>query len=89
MDWKPERSSGATVALGGRGWFSSCVFSAAFPVYVGTMGLATCSVMETVRQESRELAGGLRRRDPSLIEQLIQQYHYRLFRYLLMLTGNR
>jgi RNA polymerase sigma-70 factor (ECF subfamily) len=45
--------------------------------------------METVQQEGRELAGRLRRRDPSLLEPLIQQYHYRLFRYLLMLTGNR
>ena len=53
------------------------------------MGLATYWVMKTVEQEDRDLAGGLRRRDPSLIEHLIQQYHYRLFRYLLMLTGSR
>jgi RNA polymerase sigma-70 factor (ECF subfamily) len=45
--------------------------------------------MNTVEQVAGELARGLRRRDPALIENLIQQYHYRLFRYLLMLTGSR
>ena len=53
------------------------------------MGLATCWFMRTIEQEAEEVARGLRRRDPSLIDSLIQQYHYRLFRYLLMLTGSR
>ena len=53
------------------------------------MGLATSWVMNTVEQEAGEVARGLRRRDPSLIDDLIQQYHYRLFRYLLMFTGSR
>ena len=53
------------------------------------MGLATCWFMNTVEQEAGEVARGLRRRDPSLIDYLIQQYQYRLFRYLLMLTGSR
>jgi RNA polymerase sigma-70 factor (ECF subfamily) len=35
------------------------------------------------------VAAGLRRRDPELLDQLIEQYQYRLFRYLLYLTGNR
>ena len=35
------------------------------------------------------LAAGLRRRDPELLEALIAQYEYRLFRYLLCLTANR
>lgn len=39
--------------------------------------------------EAQELTRGLRRRDPDLLDQLIEQYHYRLFRYLLSLTGNR
>lgn len=42
-----------------------------------------------MQQEAQELARGLRRRDPDLLDRLIQQYHYRLFRYLLMLTGGR
>jgi RNA polymerase sigma-70 factor (ECF subfamily) len=45
--------------------------------------------MSTVEQEAGEVARGLRRRDPSLLDDLIQQYQYRLFRYLLMLTGSR
>jgi len=53
------------------------------------MGLATCWFMNTVEAEAREVARGLRRRDPTLIDYLIQQYQYRLFRYLLMLTGSR
>ncbi len=39
--------------------------------------------------EAQELTRRLRRRDPDLLDQLIEQYHYRLFRYLLSLTGNR
>jgi RNA polymerase sigma-70 factor (ECF subfamily) len=45
--------------------------------------------MNTVGQEAGELARGLRQRDPALLDHLIQQYHYRLFRYLLLLTGSR
>jgi len=45
--------------------------------------------MNSVEQEAGEVARGLRRRDPAVIDYLIQQYHYRLFRYLLMLTGSR
>jgi RNA polymerase sigma-70 factor, ECF subfamily len=36
-----------------------------------------------------DLAARLRRRDPELLELLIEQYEYRLFRYLLCLTSNR
>lgn len=36
-----------------------------------------------------DIAAGLRRRDPHLIEQLIELYQHRLFRYLLFLTGSR
>ena len=39
--------------------------------------------------QAQELTRGLRRRDPELLDQLIEQYHYRLFRYLVSLTGNR
>lgn len=39
--------------------------------------------------EAQELTRGLRRRDPDLLDRLIEKYHYRLFRYLLSLTGNR
>jgi RNA polymerase sigma-70 factor (ECF subfamily) len=45
--------------------------------------------MNAVEHEAGEVARGLRRRDPTLIDYLIQQYQYRLFRYLIILTGNR
>ena len=38
--------------------------------------------------ETKALARGLRRRDPDLLEALITQYEYRLYRYLLYLTGS-
>jgi RNA polymerase sigma-70 factor (ECF subfamily) len=39
--------------------------------------------------DKKSLALGLRRRDPELLDCLIEQYQYRLFRYLLYITGNR
>jgi len=42
-----------------------------------------------MEQENREIAHGLRRRDPDLLDELIARYQYRLPRYLLTLTGNR
>jgi RNA polymerase sigma-70 factor (ECF subfamily) len=38
---------------------------------------------------TKSLALGLKRRDPDLLDALIEQYQYRLFRYLLYITGNR
>src|SRR6266404_5686557 len=38
--------------------------------------------------DTKSLALGLRRRDPELLDRLIEQYQYRLFRYLLYITGN-
>ena len=43
----------------------------------------------SMEQEAQELVRGLRRRDPELLDRLIQQYHYRLLRYLCMLVGHR
>jgi RNA polymerase sigma-70 factor, ECF subfamily len=40
-------------------------------------------------QDSTEIAHGLRRRDPDLLDRLIEQYQHRLFRYLVSLTGHR
>lgn len=39
--------------------------------------------------ETRAVARGLRTRDPELLDTLITRYEYRLFRYLLYLTGSR
>ncbi len=38
--------------------------------------------------DRKALVRGLRRRDPELLDSLIEQYQYRLFRYLVYLTGN-
>lgn len=39
--------------------------------------------------DNKALAQGLRQRDPELLDRLIEQYQYRLFRYLLYLTSSR
>lgn len=39
--------------------------------------------------ENRAVAHGLRQRDPELLDQLIEQYQHRLFRYLAHLTSSR
>jgi RNA polymerase sigma-70 factor, ECF subfamily len=43
----------------------------------------------SMAQESTEIARGLRRRDPDLLDRLIEQYQHRLLRYLMYLTGRR
>lgn len=52
------------------------------------MYIVTSWPMEAIKQESSELRG-LKKGDPDLLESLINRYQYRLFRYLLSLTGNR
>lgn len=42
-----------------------------------------------MEHENAEIARGLRRRDPELLDRLIEQYQHRLLRYLLYLTGSR
>lgn len=44
------------------------------------------NAMET---EASAIARGLRRRDPDLLNRLIEQYQHRLLRYLVYLTRNR
>src|SRR5215470_16193471 len=42
-----------------------------------------------IEDEAKELARGLKQRDPDVLDRLIEQYQYRLFRYLVHLTGSR
>ena len=42
-----------------------------------------------MEDDAKELARGLKRRDPDVLDRLIEQYQYRLFRYLVHLTGSR
>ncbi len=44
------------------------------------------NVMES---DASAIARGLRRRDPDLLDRLIEQYQRRLLRYLIYLSGNR
>jgi RNA polymerase sigma-70 factor (ECF subfamily) len=46
------------------------------------------SLMVPMETEEAQIASGLRRRDPDLLDALIEQYQHRLLRYLLHLTGN-
>ena len=48
-----------------------------------------CLFVNSMEQETREIARGLRRRDPDLLDELIGRYQYRLPRYLWTLTGSR
>ena len=45
--------------------------------------------LNTMESEDSVIALGLRRRDPELLDSLIEQYQHRLLRYLVYLTGNR
>jgi RNA polymerase sigma-70 factor (ECF subfamily) len=54
-------------------------------MWLGSISLS--SVMTSA--DPRTLAEGLKRRDPELLDQLIEQYQFRLFRYLLYLTSHR
>jgi len=42
-----------------------------------------------MQDEAKGIARGLQRRDPDLLDRLIEQYQYRLFRYLVYITGDK
>ncbi len=45
--------------------------------------------VNAMESETSAIARGLRRRDPDLLDRLIEQYQHRLLRYLVYLSGNR
>ncbi len=49
----------------------------------------TLQFSSLMADDRKALAQGLRRRDPELLDRLIEQYQYRLFRYLVYLTASR
>jgi len=53
------------------------------------MNAATHYFAMGMESEASAIARGLRRRDPDLLDRLIEQYQHRLLRYLVYLTGNR
>ena len=55
----------------------------------GSMNAAACYFVNGMESEASAIARGLRRRDPDLLDRLIEQYQHRLLRYLVYLAGNR
>lgn len=53
------------------------------------MNVAVARAVEWTLRENVEIARGLRRRNPELLDRLIERYQHRLLRYLVFLTGNR
>jgi RNA polymerase sigma-70 factor (ECF subfamily) len=51
-----------------------------------TLELAAVAQANDWVQECEQIARALRRRDPAMLDRLIEQYQHRLFRYLLYLT---
>ncbi len=50
---------------------------------------AAHALVSPTQAENAAIARGLKRQDPDLLDQLIEQYQHRLLRYLLFLTGKR
>jgi RNA polymerase sigma-70 factor, ECF subfamily len=53
------------------------------------MNAATYYLVNGMESDASAIARGLRRRDPDLLDRLIEQYQHRLLRYLVYLCGNR
>src|SRR5215831_13780027 len=53
------------------------------------MNAAIYFFVNGMESEASEIARGLRRRDPVVLDRLIEQYQHRLLRYLVYLAGNR
>ncbi len=53
------------------------------------MNAAAVYFVMPMEPESAQIARGLRRRDPDLLERLIEQYQHRLLRYLVSIVGER
>lgn len=51
------------------------------------MGATFCMAMIDPLDEPAQIARGLRRRDPAVLDALIERHQHRLYRYLLYLTG--
>jgi len=67
----------------------ACIFFLPSTVYPDSMDAAACYFVNGMESETTVIARGLRRRDPDLLDRLIEQYQHRLLRYLVYLTSNR
>src|ERR1700694_266770 len=66
-----------------------CIFLTSSPVYPGSMNAIAYCFANAMESDTSAIARGLRRRDPDLLDLLIEQYQHRLLRYLVYLSGNR
>jgi RNA polymerase sigma-70 factor (ECF subfamily) len=55
----------------------------------GSMNATVYCFLNWMESDASAIARGLRRRDPDLLDRLIEQYQHRLLRYLLHISGNR
>ena len=85
----PTRMSTATTWLASGGSGAALLAAAERSVLLATAGRSTYLFSTLMADDKKTLAQGLRRRDPELLDRLIEQYQYRLFRYLLYITGNQ
>src|SRR6202030_3860874 len=53
------------------------------------MDATACYFVNGMESETSAIARGLRRRDPDLLDRLIEQYQHRRLRYLVSLTADR
>jgi len=58
-----------------------------FPRIHRSMDTTACYFVSAMADENTEIARGLRRHDPDLLDRLIEKYQHRLLRYLVHLTG--
>ena len=54
-----------------------------------SMDVTACYFVNGVESETRAIARGLHRRDPDLLDRLIEQSQHRLLRYRVSLTADR
>jgi RNA polymerase sigma-70 factor (ECF subfamily) len=57
-------------------------------VQIGSISLVAAAAAQA-QSENAAIAHGLKKQNPELLDQLIEQYQHRLMRYLLFLTGKR
>lgn len=69
---------------------TSCLSSPQAASLFGSNAFAPNVLFSTLmRDEAKSIARGLQKRDPDLLDRLIEQYQYRLFRYLTYITGDK
>ena len=68
---------------------STCAALAGPTAAAALSGSASLLFSTFMADDTKSLALGLRRRDPEVLDALIEQYQYRLFRYLVYIAGNR